>query len=87
MKKFTREEIEKKVNEILVDELGIDKSEIRSEANLENDLGADSIDAVELTMEFEKEFYIDFSDEEMYASVQYTVGDIYDLVERKCKQS
>jgi acyl carrier protein len=82
MKKFTREEIEKKVNELLVDKLRIDESEIRSDDKFADDLGADSLDAVEKVMEFEKEFCFDLSAGDMYALVQYTV-----VVERKCKQS
>ena len=82
MKKFTRQEIESKVNEILVDKLGIDASEIRNDAQIEADLNADSLDAVELVMEFEKEFYITIKDEDMYAMTQWNVGNIYDLIEQ-----
>ena len=82
MKKFTRQEIESKVNEILVDKLGIDVSEIRNDAQMEADLNADSLDAVELVMEFEKEFYITIKDEDMDAMTQWNVGNIYDLIEQ-----
>ena len=82
MKKFTRQEIESKVNEILVDKLGIDASEIRNDAQMEADLNADSLDAVELVMEFEHEFNICIKDEDMYAMTQWNVGNIYDLIEQ-----
>ena len=82
MKKFTRQEIESKVNEILVDKLGIDASEIRNDAQMEADLNADSLDAVVLVMEFEKEFYITIKDEDMDAMTQWNVGNIYDLIEQ-----
>ena len=82
MKKFTRQEIVSKVNEILVDKLGIDASEIRNDAQMEADLNADSLDAIELVMEFEKEFYITIKDEDMDAMTQWNVGNIYDLIEQ-----
>lgn len=56
--------VEEKVKSIIVDKLGVDYSEVRPEASIEYDLGADSLDAVELIMEFEKEFAISIPDEE-----------------------
>ena len=50
-------EIESKVKAIIVDKLGVDESEVKNESSFANDLGADSLDTVELIMEFEKEFY------------------------------
>ena len=52
------EHIENKVKEIIIDKLGIEESEITNSASFTNDLGADSLDTVELIMEFEKEFNI-----------------------------
>ena len=49
-------EIESKVKAIIVDKLGVDEAEVKAEASFTNDLGADSLDTVELIMEFEKEF-------------------------------
>ena len=49
-------EIESKVKAIIVDKLGVDEEEVRPEASFTNDLGADSLDTVELIMDFEKEF-------------------------------
>ena len=51
-------DISEKVTAIIIDKLGVDKGEITPEASFTNDLGADSLDTVELIMEFEKEFNI-----------------------------
>ena len=59
---MTTAEIEAKVKEIIVDKLGVDESEVKSEASFANDLGADSLDTVELIMEFEKVFSISIPD-------------------------
>ena len=56
-------EIESKVKAIIVDKLGVDEAEVKPEASFTNDLGADSLDTVELIMEFEKEFGIYISDD------------------------
>ena len=66
-------EIASKVQAIIVDKLGVDESEVTPEANFTNDLGADSLDTVELIMEFEKEFGISIPDEQ--AEKIATVGD------------
>ena len=58
------EHIENKVKEIIIDKLGIEESEITDSASFTNDLGADSLDTVELIMEFEKEFNISIPDED-----------------------
>ena len=58
------EEIVKKVQAIIVDKLGVEPSEVTETANFTNDLGADSLDTVELLMEFEKVFGIRIPDEE-----------------------
>ncbi len=55
-------DIASRVEAIIVDKLGVDESEVTSEANFANDLGADSLDTVELIMEFEKEFNIAIPD-------------------------
>ena len=56
-------EIESKVKAIIVDKLGVDEAEVKPEASFTNDLGADSLDTVELIMEFEKEFSISIPDD------------------------
>jgi acyl carrier protein len=57
-------EIEQKVKSIIVDKLGVEESEVTPEASFTNDLGADSLDTVELIMEFEKEFNISIPDDQ-----------------------
>lgn len=56
-------DIAEKVKEIIVDKLGVEASEVTPEASFANDLGADSLDTVELIMEFEKEFNLSIPDE------------------------
>ena len=68
-----------KVKAIIIDKLGVDESEVTSEASFTNDLGADSLDTVELIMELEKEFDIQIPDDE--AESIATVGDAITFVE------
>jgi acyl carrier protein len=72
-------DIKGKVVSIIVDKLGVDEGEVTLEANFTNDLGADSLDTVELIMEFEKEFNIAIPDEE--AEKIQTVGDAVTYIE------
>jgi len=65
-------EVIAKVKEIIVEELGVDENEVTLEASFIEDLGADSLDTVELIMKFEEEFDIDIADEE--AEKLTTVG-------------
>ena len=65
--------VQERVAKIIVDKLGVDESEVTGEASFTNDLGADSLDTVELIMEFEKEFDISIPDES--AEKIQTVGD------------
>ena len=58
------ENLEKKVKEIIIDKLGIEESEVTDSASFTNDLGADSLDTVELIMEFEKEINVSIPDED-----------------------
>ena len=67
------ENLDNKVKEIIIDKLGIEESEITDSASFTNDLGADSLDTVELMMEFEKEFNGSIPDED--AEKIGTVGD------------
>lgn len=78
-------EIAKQVKDIIVDKLGVDASEVTETANFTNDLGADSLDTVELLMEFEKEFGIKIPDEE--TSTIATVKDACDKVAEKLAQN
>ena len=66
-------DIASRVKAIIVDKLGVDENEVTAEASFTNDLGADSLDTVELIMEFEKEFNIAIPDDQ--AEKIATVGD------------
>ena len=57
-------EIAEKVKSIIIEKLGVEESEVTAEASFTNDLGADSLDTVELIMEFEKEFNISIPDDQ-----------------------
>ena len=67
--------VEEKVKEIIVDQLGVDENQVKPEASFIDDLGADSLDTVELVMALEEEFDIEIPDEdaEQIASVQNAV--------------
>lgn len=79
----TMSEIESKVKAIIVDKLGVDEAEVKPEASFTNDLGADSLDTVELIMEFEKEFGISIPDDK--AETIQTVGDAIKYIEENAK--
>ncbi|MBO4936380.1 MAG: acyl carrier protein [Alistipes sp.] len=72
-------EIQEKVVKIIVDKLGVKESEVTPEATFTGDLGADSLDTVELVMEFEKAFGIQVADED--AEKFQTVGDVINYIE------
>lgn len=72
-------DIESRVKAIIVDKLNVDENEITPSAEFSKDLGADSLDTVELIMEFEKEFNIQIPDEE--AEKITTVGDAISYIE------
>ncbi len=76
-------EIAAKVTAIIVDKLGVDEGEVTPEASFTNDLGADSLDTVELIMEFEKEFNIAIPDDQ--AEKISTVGQAIEYIENNAK--
>lgn len=76
-------DIASRVNAIIVDKLGVDENEVTPEASFTNDLGADSLDTVELIMEFEKEFNISIPDDQ--AENIGTVGDATKYIEEHAK--
>jgi acyl carrier protein len=76
-------DIATRVKKIIIDKLGVDESEVTTEATFTNDLGADSLDTVELIMEFEKEFNISIPDEQ--AENITTVGQAISYIESNAK--
>ena len=76
-------EIESKVKEIIADKLGVDEADVKPEASFTNDLGADSLDTVELIMELEKSFNITIPDDQ--AEKIATVGDAIAYIEENKK--
>ena len=76
-------DIEERVVAIIVDKLGVDQAEVTPEASFTNDLGADSLDTVELIMEFEKEFNIAIPDDQ--AENIATVGEAVKYIEENTK--
>jgi|TARA_B100000780_G_scaffold255270_1_gene203841 acyl carrier protein len=76
-------EIAQKVTAIIVDKLGVEEPEVTNEASFTNDLGADSLDTVELIMEFEKEFNISIPDDQ--AENIGTVGQAITYLEENVK--
>ena len=72
-------DVEAKVKEIIIDKLGVEETQITPEASFTNDLGADSLDTVELIMEFEKEFDVSIPDDQ--AEKIQTVGQAIGFLE------
>ncbi len=76
-------DVEAKVKEIIVNKLGVDANQVTMDASFTNDLGADSLDTVELVMEFEKAFNIQIPDED--AEKIAKVGDAVNYLKNKVK--
>lgn len=74
--------VAEQVKAIIVEKLGVDPEEVVDSANFSNDLGADSLDIVELVMDFEKAFEIEISDEDAGDNIS-TVGDAIKFIEDK----
>ena len=77
---MTEAEIEAKVTDIVAEQMGVEKAEITRETNFANDLNADSLDTVELVMEFEDEFETSIPDEE--AEKIQTVGQAIEYIKK-----
>ncbi len=77
------ESIEEKVKQIIVDELGVEESEVTPNARFVDDLGADSLDNVELVMRFEEEFGVEIPDED--AEKIQSVRDAVEYIEKHSK--
>ncbi|MGP4080264.1 acyl carrier protein [Pseudalkalibacillus sp. R45] len=71
-------DIQDRITKIIVDRLGVDEEEVKRESSFKEDLGADSLDVVELVMELEDEFDMEISDED--AEKIATVGDVVDYI-------
>lgn len=84
-KSAIKSEIAESIIELIVDKLGLDEDEVTLTANFKNDLGCDSLDAVELIMEFEREFDVAVPDD--VAEKLYTVGDVITFIESKVAKS
>ena len=78
--KYVMSDISSRVKAIIVDKLGVDENEVVPEASFTNDLGADSLDTVELIMEFEKEFDIQIPDDQAENIV--SVGQAIEFIEK-----
>jgi len=76
-------DLQDKVKDIIVEELGVEREKLTNDASFMEDLGADSLDTVELVMAFEKEFNIDIPDED--AEKMRTVGDAMNYLREKVK--
>lgn len=75
---MAKEEIFDKLKELVVDQLGVDNDEVTTEATIQEDLGADSLDLVDLVMAVEEEFDVKIADEDLEGIK--TVGDIVDYI-------
>ena len=78
-------DIEQKVKDIIINELGVEPEKVTREASFVEDLGADSLDTVELVMAFEEEFGMEIPDEQ--AEKLQTVGDAIDYIQGQQQQS
>lgn len=77
--KMAKEEIFEKLKELVVDQLGVEEDEVTMEATMQDDLGADSLDLVDLVMSVEEEFGVKVADEDL-ENIK-TVGDIVEYIE------
>ena len=78
---MNREEIEKIVIDAVADELGVNADELSADTNLENDMGADSLDAVEIIITLEREFGVKFPDRDIFNTDLHTIADITTFVD------
>jgi len=82
---MTEQDIQERVKKVICDQLGVEASQVTPEAHFVNDLGADSLDQVELVMAFEEEFGLEISDEE--AQKLDTVGKVVEYIKNRLGES
>jgi acyl carrier protein len=82
MNTMTKEEIRLKVDEVIIECLGVDPDDVTPETILGRELGADEVDAVEITMGLEKRLGISIPDAQMNDLDTYSVKEVYELVEK-----
>ena len=78
---MSEKSISEKVKDIIVEQLGVNPEQVTESASFIEDLGADSLDTVELVMAFEEEFSVEVPDED--AETLQTVGNVVDYIEKK----
>ena len=86
MKKYSREEIESGVREVIASVTGLKTDEVKNDDLMKEDIGCDSIDCVEIVIELEKEFSISIPDNEVDAAAGWTVSELCDYVEERLKE-
>lgn len=86
MKKYSREEIESGVREVIARCMDLETDEVKLDDLMKEDIGCDSIDFVELVVDFEKEFGINIPDNEVDAAAGWTVSELCDYVEERLKE-
>jgi acyl carrier protein len=86
MKKYSREEIESGVREVIARCMQLETDEVKNDDLMKEDIGCDSIDCVEIVIELEKEFYINIPDNEVDAAAGWTVSELCDYVEERLKE-
>ena len=86
MKKYSREEIESGVREVIARCMELETDEVKNDDLMKEDIGCDSIDCVEIVMELEKEFGINIPDNEVDAAAGWTVSELCDYVEERLKE-
>lgn len=79
---MSKEEIEKIVTEAVADELGVDTSELSADTNLQKDMGADSLDAIEIVVALEHDLNVKFPDYDIFNTDLETISDITNFVEK-----
>ena len=86
MKKYSREDIESGVREVIARCMQLETDEVKNDDLMKEDIGCDSIDCVEIVMELEKEFGINIPDNEVDAAAGLTVSELCDYVEERLKE-